>query len=574
MDIKKIIREVLLEQEDGEAAPNPQPQLTRAQREALASLTEKWRQEVPSLTDDQAMEIFLKYRKILPALVNPKQPAINAFIVRSNGKYGFNDLRDISNVTLKDFLTFLLEYDKFRILLGPNVTDSEQEELKLDRIFNEKPANRGVGGITPEKIETSKKMWYGTENLVIQENGFRVYWVPNNKFSVRMGYFYQEKLRELLQHNVDNQVGKIYDIYRNDNFGSTRYNANPWCLVSRSSDQMVYYKNEELVKAVSNAYSMYRHEYSYYYVIDESKDLFGQGGEYYIGAILAGKNGDFQVAPMYNGQYNISTENLLKIYPQLTGHLDKMIYHKYNEKNELNDSQPISILDRINEQEGSPYAFWMQGPDEKAQYINDGRILRKGKSWDTLVDDLRNEYINRITGTNALSRIDNDEFMRAIIRSGNKWKNTLNHHLVTKGLPGISYLAENFMVREFVLDFTGMKNSNIKIYKSKVTGKYGIYDLNNLGWMEKDGKTYEADFTKRVLPLPEGELEDFTNNKIYDVVEFASPSAKFFTLNDIDGKNDVVYILSERKYHELRDKLDNDGGVDDENDIDIAEDYI
>jgi hypothetical protein len=555
MDIKKIVRKVLLEQEVDE---NPQPQLTRAQREALASLTQKWRQEVPSLTDGQATEIYLKYRELLPSIKNEKQQAIRAFILRGDGKYTINDLRDISRVTLKDLLTFLLEFNKYRILLGPDVSDQDVDKLKLDRIFNQR-TDRGTGGITPEKIEVSKQMWEGSENLVYNDgNGFRVYWIPNREFSVRMGYYYQEKLREYLQYNIDN--------------GKTPTSANPWCIVGRSSAQTVYYKNIEMVRGVSNQYPLYRRESSYYYIIDETKDLFGANGDYYIGALLAGKKGDFQLAPITNGQYYLSQEKLFTIYPQLKGQLEKLTYHDYDEATELNDGEPISILDRMNEVEGSPFAFWMQGPEEKSQYINDDRTISNPKSWETLTDELRNEYLNRITKTNATSRISSYEFMNAIVKSGNAWKNTLNYKLTQLGLPGVSYLAENFMQREFAPDFIGKKNPNIKIYKSKVSKTYGIYDLNNLKWIEKDGITYEPEFKKNILKAPEGDLFDDENNKEYIVTEFQSSNAKFYTLSDFEdiGRNFNVFILSEKKYKELRDKVESQG-MDDTNDVNIAE---
>jgi hypothetical protein len=457
-------------------------------------------------------------------------------------------------------LTFLLEISKFRIALGPNVTDEEREKLRLDKIFNEK-TDRGVSGITPEKIAESKQMWESDENLIIKEENFRVYVIRTRQQSVRMGYYYQEKLRELLIHNIDNGVGRTRTV-------------SPWCLVGRSVGQTVYYKNQEIISGVSNAYTGYRRENALYYIIDESKDLFGPNGEYYIGVVLAGKNGRFQVASMYNGEYNISPQDLFKIYPKLGGeNLSKLTYFEFDLEAETNDTeQPITIVDRMNETEGSPYAFWLQGPDEKSQYITAGNYLKNPKSWETMTDDLRNEYITTITEENALAKVATDEFMRAIIKSGNVWRSRLDYKLKQLEFSGVAYLAENFMKLEFAADFTGKKNPNIKIYKSIRTGKNGIYNLNELNWLEKDGKSYEPEFTKHVIPLPEGELEDFTNDKIYHIVEYVSPNTRFYTLSDMDDNNNVVYIMSERKYYELREKMESgDNSIDDGNDVDIAE---
>ena len=55
MDIKKIIRQFLLEQEGEEIAPQ-QPQLTRQQKEFFDRLSSKWKQDNPELTDDVMSE--------------------------------------------------------------------------------------------------------------------------------------------------------------------------------------------------------------------------------------------------------------------------------------------------------------------------------------------------------------------------------------------------------------------------------------------------------------------------------------------------------------------------------------
>jgi hypothetical protein len=561
MDIKKIVRRILSEQPGDEVVPNPQPQLTRGQREVLANLTTKWRQEYPGLTDETALETYLAYRKALPSIQNPKNHAVAGFLLRGKGRYTFNDLKDITNVKLNDLVVFLLDYANVRINLDNDIDDTEKEKRKIDSIFNVSPPEKGPGGITPQKIELSKEMWEGNNNLIIDEGDFRVYEVNTRQQSVRMGYYYQEKLRELVSYNVDNGRGRTV--------------ISPWCLVGRSTDQTVYYKGQTIIRGVGNAYTGYRPDSSLYYIIDESKDLFGNKGEYYIGVILAGRNSRYQVASMYNGEYNISAEDLYKIYPKLRGHLDKLTYNQFDLAAETNDGTPLSIVDRMNENEGSEFAFWLQGPDEKSQFIDNGRYLKNPKSWETMSDDLRTRYITNTTRENALSRVSTDEFMRAIVKSGNVWKSRLDYKLRQLNFDGIGYLAENFMKREFAPDLIGKKNSNIKIYKSKATNKYGIYDLNNVSWVKKDGLNYEPEYTKIVLRAPEGDLLDNDSDKIYTVIEFTSPSNKFYTLSDVDDDDFNVFILSEKKYRELRQKIDDQqGGIDVENDIDIGEQQI
>jgi hypothetical protein len=121
-------------------------------------------------------------------------------------------------------------------------------------------------------------------------------------------------------------------------------------------------------------------------------------------------------------------------------------------------------------------------------------------------------------------------------------------------------------------NFYGKKNTAIRIYKNIKNNLHGIYDTNEGAWINRNGVEYDAEFTKNVLPYPDGDLEDFTNDKMYTVIEFVSPKAKFYALNDLDDKGEIVYIMSEAKYRELREKLGNEEqGVNAEDDVDIAE---
>jgi len=154
MDIKKIVRKILLEQPDGEVAPNPQPQLTKQQRETYERFASKWKQENPQLRDDDAMKIFLEFRKALSLVKNETQPEVSAFLIRGNGKYTINDLRTPNKVSLQDLLDFLLELTKFRIKIGDNEGADEATKLekqRLNNIFNEKVGTGKKGSITPKK---------------------------------------------------------------------------------------------------------------------------------------------------------------------------------------------------------------------------------------------------------------------------------------------------------------------------------------------------------------------------------------------------------------------------------------
>jgi hypothetical protein len=162
--------------------------------------------------------------------------------------------------------------------------------------------------------------------------------------------------------------------------------------------------------------------------------------------------------------------------------------------------------------------------------------------------------------------------MKAIFNSGAALKKRLDDRLKAIGFTGIGYLTDNFMRADYRPNFYGKKNNAIRIYKNIKTNKHGIYDTNEGAWINRDGIEYDAEFTKNVLPYPDGILSDITNKKKYVVVEYTSSSAKFYSLNDTKDKNDIVYIMSEAKYRELREKLGNEEqGANVEDDVDIAE---
>ena len=186
-------------------------------------------------------------------------------------------------------------------------------------------------------------------------------------------------------------------------------------------------------------------------------------------------------------------------------------------------------------------------------------------------NDLRKEYIDSLTDHDARQKIGSEEFMKAIIKSGSSWKNKLDRRMKMIGTSGIGYLADDFMKANYGPDFFGIKNPNIRIYKNKRTKLYGIYDVGEGDWLTKDGITYEPEF--RITPLDEDIIDDETD-KVYLVNMFSHNTAKFYTLSDMDDADFKVYILSERKFNELNEKLNQQGAPDFETDADISEEDL
>ncbi len=546
MDIKDLIQKIILE------ADEATPQLTRGQRDQLAALTRLWRQTIPELSDEQALVIYLEIRQILPK-INPSQPAVANFLKRHDGrfntqKYTIEDLKGISKIDFKSLLDFLHEFVNFKIELDGQ--EVEDDVTRLKRIFRTDGAKPTV-----EKIETSKGFWEGNENKVIDEGDLRVYEIKSKTEAQRYGYYYQEILRQKLIYNIENNKRPT--------------SATPWCIEARGEQQIVNYNGRAIIGGIGNMYSSYRSSNYFYFVIDESRDALTSDEtdvitsspdvNYHISTIMGTPNGRFKICNLYNSPQEqwATWEQIVKIYPKIAPHKDVFVYKEYKPEVEL-DIEETTILDLINENENSQYDFSIQTRNDKQAFITAGRPLSQPRSWDSMVDDLKQEYINGFQSHNTLQRCSTFEFFKAIIKSEN-WKRKLDERLKAIGQSsGIIGMVSNFMKGEFILSTRGFKNPNTILYQSIKTKKYGIFSIKGCDFLQKDGIDYGPYFTKgnRI------DIDDDENNRFFWAFEYTGDNgAKFYTLHDDDFIGEdrkKAYIMSEKKWNEISQNFQND----------------
>lgn len=561
MKIKNIVNKILSEQASilehimllEQEEPKP---LTRALKELLAKLTELWREDVPSLTDEQARKVFDKYRDVTTKLTDQNNPAVFSFLARNDGKngsqkYTYDDLKN-GKVGLKQLLMFLKEYNNFKMdIEGTDINTSAYDE-KLNKIFDtqdQKPSE--------EKIEASKSLWYGEKNCVVNEDGFRVYTITNQKDSIRMGYYYMDVLKHFI--TINGYSSKT-----------------PWCVASRGDAQTEYSTNgRQLINSMTNMYVSYRtsNDYTFYFIIDEERLKFiNNDGLFKYGmSALAVKPGErYVLTSMFNdGESNVTWNEVLRIYPKIAEHREKFVYRNYDPK-ESDASVKKTVLDTINEIDGSRDSFWTQTPDEKELYVSMGGRLNKEKSWLSMNNNLREIYISSTQEHDANSKFSTEEFFNAIIRSGKVWADKLDRRLKILGKSGIAFISDNFMKINYDTARIGKKNSNIKLFKHKQTGKYGIYNISAGSWLNMDGITYEAIFTRGNRT----DVEDDINDKEFSVHEYYSAAGdKFYTITDDDDISSYQsYFLSEKKYNEIRNNFaDDPGTLGQDQDIDLGE---
>ena len=195
------------------------------------SLMDIWRTERPNITDEEGENLFYNFARIKDGL-RPDRPQVFTFLSRYDGDHGYpkfdeNNLRQIEKYSYSQ-LSFLL-----------NEFNPEERTVERD-VFagaDTKP--------TPERIEASRNLWFGNDNLVFDRDGLRVYAIKNQQMSIRYGYWY---------HTVyKNAQGRPDESDRN---------ISPWCVTWRPD------------MGKSNMWGNYRGQgRTFYFVIDENKNL-------------------------------------------------------------------------------------------------------------------------------------------------------------------------------------------------------------------------------------------------------------------------------------------------------------
>lgn len=515
------------------------------------SVINKWSNEYPELKSDneeikskatqEVEKIFLRHEQIKSSF-SEKNPIIYGFLIRHDGtdpnlvKYTINDLKQIEKIKLKDLVNLLRELGNFETdLFSDKKEDQEKNEEDLQRIFSENGKNK-----TPEKIELSKQMWFDNANAIVNEDGFRVYKILNQTHSIRMGYYYQYLHRKVYQKLKGGMIIR-----------------SPWCVTWRGQSVQEFPEDENgqripgsspLFSHGENLYGYYRKEqgYTFYFIIDESKDT---EDKYHLSSLVATKTG-FILTSMYNdGDNSMTWDQILKIYPKLDGYKDKIQYRAPNS----DEISSLSIVDLINENENDPqHEFARQSLDTKLQYITAGGSIKKVRSWMSMPNNLRQTYIENTGIDNAFTRFSTLELIEAVFKEG--FFDKLDRRLKILGKSGVDYIIQEILKRKYETHYISKENKGFSVFKSKDTGKFGIYVKNNLKWLIKNNIEYKDDYSileYRIYLDKQGEMhlvEFYSKTNTMDNTSFvtvtiptvSSDHASIITydsfMNNVDGK--------------------------------------
>jgi hypothetical protein len=400
------------------------------------ALMDKWKMEKPNLSPDEAETLITSFQRIQNGL-KPEKPQVFSFLNRFDGQHGTQrfdpaNLKDITKYGYKEISSLIGEY-------------TDDEENVGGDAFADKDTKP-----TPEKIEASKQLWEGEENLIINEEGFRVYDIKDQKMSVKYGYYAETINRS---HPGSNS---------------------PWCVTWRND------------QGRTNMWGSYRNNRSFYFVIDESRD---PSDRYYLSALQRDTDvrTGFRLTSVRNdGDQVLEWNEIIEIYPKLADHKDS-IKPKAFTQDELEEKNAVG---QVTEREGSPYEFKRVDRNLKRAYINNLGSLKKPESWRSMDEKLRALYILTTTSNDARDKFSNFDFLNEIKKVGSEFT-LLDNRLKQLDKGGVGYIYDHLMSTEFRVARVSADNEKIRLYESKINGKSGLYNTRTTNWVQMNGTTYE-----------------------------------------------------------------------------------
>lgn len=497
----------------------------------------KWYGAEPS--DEQKNEgefLITKFFELKNRLSN-KLPEVVTFLNKYNS-FDPANLKEIQMYNLEQVKFMVGEF--FDIQTGGKPQDDTPEILR----------GRDLPP-TPERIEASKSLWYGeNKNLIVNEDGFRIYAIRDRKSSINFGYYEGH-------------------MSQREPYASQR-NHMQWCTTRHIES--------------SNLYSGYRDRRTFYFVIDESKnpevEPNVQVSQYYLSALQYAKESPtkYKLTSILNdGSDPVFTEEqLYQIYPKLRGHLDKIVPVEYNENTEL--GVITDDLDRVDERENNDFEFAKVSKFLKKRYIDAGKTLTKSRSWETMDDGLKKSYIDLTTAQNLFERFSTKELLVKIKERPGEVKSVDRRVKMVGYEDGFGVLYTKMMQTEFIPDQRkSLKNNNISLFENRRTKKNGLFDKSNGDWISLGGIKYE-DFYGKI----DDDVYVDDDGNVFTVEVYSKDSTpnetSFYIIIPIDGDGINGYFLSSVKWSELENKIHRkDENVPNtfnpEDDSDISEEY-
>jgi hypothetical protein len=466
-------------------------------------LLSKWFGNNPS--EQQKMEaesLITRFQEIQNGL-SIKRPQVVSFLHRFDGQHGSvrfepDLIKDIKAYRLEQIRSLIAEY-----------TDDELE-VGGDAFSGKDTAS------TPEKVEASRALWEGEDNLIFNQDGLRVYNIKDQKMAVKYGYF----------------VEKI-----NKEQGRGNY---PWCVTWRPD------------QGRTNMWGNYRSQgRSFYFVIDENKDP--KGDRYYLGALQrdTSVSSGFRITSVLNdGDNTMTWDEVVRIYPQLKDNKELIAVKNYSQ-DELEEKNAVG---QITEREGSQFEFKRVDRQLKKAYINNLGSLKKPESWQSMDEKLRALYVSVTRQQDVTDKFSNFAFLSEIKKVGSEFTLLDNKIKQLGHKDGVGYIFDHLMKQEFKVARTSIDNPNIRLYESKVNGKFGLYNSKRADWVAIDNVKYEPLY-KDIDISPYFDEEG--NSYLVETfsTSFEVDNTSLFCIYPIDDASTSGHFLTFNGWNSLKEKL-------------------
>ena len=543
MDLKNIVFDMLVEEVRN--------------KKLLNSLLDTWKQDNPEITPQNVEYIMTRFMggvddegNSLAAIkdkLNPNRAQVISFLQRFDGEYGTEkfDPKNLKNIASYSYNQIKSLFLDFEIDLEENV---EEED-----VFFEK-----AGVSSDEKIAASRDMWMGNKHLVYDDgNGFRIYKPRNQKDSISFGYW-QESMMQ--------------------NSGRS---GNRWCITWEGS---------------RNMWRTYRSEgRTYYFIIDETK---GEDDINFLGVLQPKENPNqtypFKLTNLNNtgGDKDVRMVDddrntcITCIYPQLREKEAQEVLERvpFDPEKEMNVSRDEAS--RVSEREGDEYEFRRVRRPLKLRYIQNGGVLSKIRSFESMDENLVRSYFEQITPNNVDDMFQSYETFKYIIqKSGirralqDKMFRVASENNIDPKRFGIGGIYTKLIESSFKTVFLSKQDPDIKIMENKENELVGILNAARGQWVELDGIKYGPEYkeisteygvfdfdgklkdtkpeeepqTDELDPEVEDLQEQMDDQKTYVVQTYSktnsdSDETNFYVIDDIaDGTADVS-ILSHKTW--------------------------
>jgi hypothetical protein len=513
--------------------------LKEDQRGLFNNLVKQWFPDGPSESQVQRSEWIFEHYLLLKGQnkLEPKFVEIRTFLKRFKSFNPVN-LKKPKEFTYEQMLFIVGEFYELPTFFG-NLSYQYDAEADLPEILRGRDLNS-----TKERIEASKQLWDGNQNLIFGEEGFRVYKINDRKTSISYGFY-------------ENHIANL-PIW--DQIPSKRHMN--WCITWNESRN--YWTSYRKKDTATNR--------TFYFIIDESKNPSKEKNplvaQYYLCALQVqpglGEN-QYRLTSIYNDGSDpiFTTQEILGIYPQLEGHIEMFTAVPFNQSRELGAN--VDEVDLINETPGDPHEFAIEPYRLKLAYINTHRPLQKKASWEDLDERLKKRYIDGIDSVTRMNELLMSEELFRYIKSIPEDYEYLMRQIEKYKLP-LSDLIRKYIDVNYKVVYHGRKNDNIMIIQKKQAShetEYGIYDAAAHDWLEKDGLIYDARFTETDSRPFRFFSEEEQKKKSGLIITYQADNGDMFYAFSIgatistDTSRAKVFILSKNQYHNLEDTIKN-----------------